>query len=110
LTEQGDSDACQRQVIRAVRPGWHVIVAAFDSAGTEMCCGLPVMRHGARELHYQIRIEGLYWLAGDTASSIEMNSIMSWKCFWQRSYFIQSPSVPKIFIKPKANQDFAYKF
>ncbi|RUP25706.1 MAG: class I SAM-dependent methyltransferase [Curvibacter sp.] len=51
LTEQGDRDAYVGQVMRAVRPGGHVIVATFAPDGPEKCSGLPVMRYGAGELH-----------------------------------------------------------
>ena len=47
--------ACRRryveQVMRAVRPGGHVIVATFAEDGPEQCSGLPVMRYRADELH-----------------------------------------------------------
>lgn len=39
------------QVMRAVRPGGHVIVATFAEDGLEQCSGLPVMRYSADELH-----------------------------------------------------------
>lgn len=41
------------QVRRAVRPGGHVIVAAFGPQGPTHCSGLPVMRYGPGELHRQ---------------------------------------------------------
>jgi SAM-dependent methyltransferase len=39
------------QVRRAVRPGGHVIVAAFGPDGPLQCSGLPVMRYSPEELH-----------------------------------------------------------
>jgi SAM-dependent methyltransferase len=39
------------QVRRAVRPGGHVIVAAFGPDGPLQCSGLPVMRYSPGELH-----------------------------------------------------------
>lgn len=51
LTEQSDRDAYVRQVMQAVRPGGHVIVATFAPDGPEKCSGLPVRRYGAGELH-----------------------------------------------------------
>jgi ubiquinone/menaquinone biosynthesis C-methylase UbiE len=41
------------QVRRAVRPGGHVIVAAFGPDGPLQCSGLPVMRYSPEELHDQ---------------------------------------------------------
>ena len=40
-----------RAVMRAVRPGGHVIVATFAEDGPDKCSGLPVMRYRAEELH-----------------------------------------------------------
>jgi len=51
LTEKSDRDAYVRQVMRAVRPGGHVIVATFAPDGPEKCSGLPVKRYEAGELH-----------------------------------------------------------
>ena len=41
------------QVRRAVRPGGHVIVAAFGPEGPLQCSGLPVMRYAPESLHAQ---------------------------------------------------------
>ncbi|HYN53635.1 MAG TPA: class I SAM-dependent methyltransferase [Methylotenera sp.] len=38
-------------VLRAVKPGGHVIVATFAEDGPTKCSGLPVMRYTANELH-----------------------------------------------------------
>jgi SAM-dependent methyltransferase len=38
-------------VIRAVKPGGHVIVATFAEDGPTQCSGLPVMRYRADDLH-----------------------------------------------------------
>ncbi len=38
-------------VLRAVKPGGHVIVATFAEDGPTQCSGLPVMRYSANELH-----------------------------------------------------------
>lgn len=38
-------------VLRAVKPGGHVIVATFAEDGPTQCSGLPVMRYSADELH-----------------------------------------------------------
>jgi len=40
-----------RAVLRAVKPGGHVIIATFAEDGPEKCSGLPVMRYRAEELH-----------------------------------------------------------
>lgn len=50
------TDAAQRQayvqtVLRAVRPGGHVIVATFAEDGPEACSGLPVQRYAPDTLH-----------------------------------------------------------
>jgi 2-polyprenyl-3-methyl-5-hydroxy-6-metoxy-1,4-benzoquinol methylase len=49
-----DPEARQRyvaQVMHAVRPGGHVIVATFAPDGPEKCSGLDVMRYDAQALH-----------------------------------------------------------
>lgn len=51
LTDPADREAYVRQVMRAVRPGGHVIVATFALDGPEKCSGLPVRRYGPGELH-----------------------------------------------------------
>jgi SAM-dependent methyltransferase len=59
-------DAHQRRkyvhaVVKAVRPGGHVIVGAFGPQGPKQCSGLDVMRYDAESLHRefgrQFRIE-----------------------------------------------------
>jgi ubiquinone/menaquinone biosynthesis C-methylase UbiE len=51
LTRPEQRQAYVRAVLRAVKPGGHVIVATFAQDGPEQCSGLPVMRYGADELH-----------------------------------------------------------
>ena len=51
LTEEADRAAYVRQVMRAVKPGGHVIVATFAPDGPTECSGLPVARYSAEELH-----------------------------------------------------------
>jgi SAM-dependent methyltransferase len=51
LTEPGQRAAYVAQVRRAVRPGGHVIVAAFGPGGPLRCSGLPVVRYSPGELH-----------------------------------------------------------
>jgi hypothetical protein len=41
------------QVRRAMRPGGHVIVAAFGPDGPPACSGLPVVRYAPGALHAQ---------------------------------------------------------
>jgi SAM-dependent methyltransferase len=51
LTSEADRIAYVRQVLRAVKPGGHVIMATFGSDGPTQCSGLPVMRYAPDELH-----------------------------------------------------------
>lgn len=51
LTDPSDRHAYVEQVMRAVRPGGHVIVATFAENGPEKCSGLPVMRYRPEALH-----------------------------------------------------------
>jgi SAM-dependent methyltransferase len=51
LTESADRAAYVRQVSQALRPGGHVIVAAFGPEGPLKCSGLEVVRYGAESLH-----------------------------------------------------------
>ena len=53
LTDPADRVAYVRQVLHAVRPGGHVIVASFAEDGPTQCSGLPVMRYRPDELHAQ---------------------------------------------------------
>jgi ubiquinone/menaquinone biosynthesis C-methylase UbiE len=51
LTKDDDRHAYVRAVLRAVKPGGHVIVATFAEDGPTQCSGLPVMRYSADTLH-----------------------------------------------------------
>lgn len=51
LTEPAERHAYVEQVMRAVRPGGHVIVATFAEDGPDKCSGLPVMRYQPDSLH-----------------------------------------------------------
>ena len=51
LTDPEDRRAYIEQVMRAVRPGGHVIVATFAEDGPEKCSGLPTMRYRPESLH-----------------------------------------------------------
>jgi SAM-dependent methyltransferase len=51
LTRQEAREAYVKQVLRALKPGGHVIMATFGSNGPTQCSGLPVMRYAPDELH-----------------------------------------------------------
>lgn len=51
LTDPAARQRYVEQVMRAVRPGGHVIVATFAEDGPLQCSGLPVMRYSAEQLH-----------------------------------------------------------
>jgi len=51
LTEPEQRAAYVAQVRRSVRPGGHVIVAAFGPDGPLQCSGLPVVRYSPDALH-----------------------------------------------------------
>ena len=53
LTTPEERAAYVRTVFHAVKPGGHVIVAAFSENGPLQCSGLPVMRYRPDELHDQ---------------------------------------------------------
>lgn len=53
MTSPEQRAAYVSQVRRAVRPGGHVIVAAFGPDGPLQCSGLPVMRYAPEALHAQ---------------------------------------------------------
>jgi ubiquinone/menaquinone biosynthesis C-methylase UbiE len=51
LTTEEDRKAYVKQVLRALKPGGHVIMATFGTNGPTQCSGLPVMRYAPEELH-----------------------------------------------------------
>lgn len=51
LTSIEERHAYVEAVLKAVRPGGHVIVATFAEDGPDKCSGLPVMRYNAQGLH-----------------------------------------------------------
>lgn len=51
LTDEEDRKAYVQTVLRAVKPGGHVIVATFAEDGPLQCSGLPVRRYSAYELY-----------------------------------------------------------
>lgn len=51
LTNEADRRAYVGQVMRAVKPGGHVIVATFAPDGPTQCSGLPVVQYDPDSLH-----------------------------------------------------------
>ena len=51
LTDPAGREAYVRQVLHAVKPGGHVVVATFGPEGPEQCSGLPVVRYDGEALH-----------------------------------------------------------
>lgn len=51
LTTRAEREAYVAAVLRAVKPGGHVIVATFAEDGPDKCSGLPVMRYSPDGLH-----------------------------------------------------------
>jgi hypothetical protein len=54
LTSLQERHAYIKAVLRAVKPGGHVIVATLAEDGPTQCSGLPVMRYSANELHAEL--------------------------------------------------------
>lgn len=53
LTDPADRRAYVERIMRAVRPGGHVIIATFED-GPEKCSGLPVMRYQPETLRAEL--------------------------------------------------------
>ncbi len=51
LTSPADRHVYVEAVLRAVKPGGHVIISTFAEDGPNECSGLPVMRYTAVQLH-----------------------------------------------------------
>lgn len=51
LTDPLVRAAYVRQVLRALRPGGHVVAATFGPQGPDQCSGLPVARYDDQSLH-----------------------------------------------------------
>jgi hypothetical protein len=51
LTIEEDRAVYVRQVQHALKPGGHVVMAAFGANGTTQCSGLPAMRYAPDSLH-----------------------------------------------------------
>ena len=54
LTEAEDRAAYVRNLLHCMRPGGHVIVAAFGPEGPARCSGLPVVRHDCGTLQREL--------------------------------------------------------
>ena len=54
LTDPADRRAYVERLMRAVRPGGHVIIATFAEDGPEKCSGLPVMRYQPETLRAEL--------------------------------------------------------
>jgi 2-polyprenyl-3-methyl-5-hydroxy-6-metoxy-1,4-benzoquinol methylase len=53
LTAADQRAAYIYQVVKAVKPGGHVLISTFGPEGPTKCCGLEVMRYDAESLHAQ---------------------------------------------------------
>lgn len=51
LTQPHEREAYVHQVMKAVKPGGHVVVATFAPDGPQQCSGLPVVRYAPEQLH-----------------------------------------------------------
>lgn len=51
LTSEAGRKVYIDKVLKAVKPGGHIIVATFAEDGPTQCSGLPVMRYSADQLH-----------------------------------------------------------
>lgn len=51
LVTQSDRAAYVRQVLRAVKPGGHIIIGTFGPEGPKRCSGLEAVRYDADSLH-----------------------------------------------------------
>jgi 2-polyprenyl-3-methyl-5-hydroxy-6-metoxy-1,4-benzoquinol methylase len=51
LTEPAQRRAYVNAVLKAVKPGGHIIMATFAEDGPQQCSGLPVQRYAPQELH-----------------------------------------------------------
>ncbi len=51
LTKEEDRATYVRQVLHALKPGGHVVMATFAVNGPTQCSGLPVMRYAPESLH-----------------------------------------------------------
>lgn len=50
LTTDESIDAYRQQLLRALQPGAHLIIATFAEDGPQQCSGLPIRRYGQAEL------------------------------------------------------------
>lgn len=62
LTDKADQTAYVRQVVHALKPGGHLIIATFGPEGPEKCSGLEVVRYDAQALQDELgRAFRLLW-------------------------------------------------
>lgn len=50
LTDQSDRKSYVRSLTQALRPGGHLIIAAFDIGGPEKCSGLEIVQYDSEKL------------------------------------------------------------
>jgi SAM-dependent methyltransferase len=50
LTDDADREGYRQALASALRPGGHLIIAAFSPTGPERCSGLPTVRYSAQSL------------------------------------------------------------
>lgn len=53
LTEKSQRERYVQQVLHAVKPKGHVIMATFGTEGPKQCSGLDVMRYDSHSLHHE---------------------------------------------------------
>ncbi|HMT91512.1 class I SAM-dependent methyltransferase [uncultured Thiothrix sp.] len=53
LTEKAQRERYVQQVLHAVKPNGHVIMATFGTEGPKQCSGLEVMRYDSHSLHHE---------------------------------------------------------
>ena len=53
LTEKAQRERYVQQVLHAVKPKGHVIMATFGTEGPKQCSGLDVMRYDSQSLHHE---------------------------------------------------------
>lgn len=51
LTEPGEQQEYQSRLLRALRPGGHLVIGTFAPEAPPKCSGLPVQRYSRKQLH-----------------------------------------------------------
>lgn len=77
LTSPQDRRAYIAAVLRAVKPGGHVIVATFAEDGPTQCSGLPVMRYSAMRLNCMVSLVKLSLCFSMRKKSTKPRSVQS---------------------------------